>query len=779
MGGIGGWIAENILGNTNKFNAREAPVNAGNFAYGGVGGADEAANRYRNMAQGAQGRQGPQANYGEANTYQAAGQGARRGQVNLANAMAGRASGAVPSIAGMQAQQDMQRAAAAQASAAAGARGPAGLALAQQQAANQTANVHGQISNAAQINAANERLQAEQAAFGAMSGLRQTDQSSEGMAGQRAQFQAGLQQQQRGLNDAMTLGMTGFEHGVRQADLAGHQNYEQLNAANRQGTNAINAGVAGQNASAAGAAAMGGIQAAGQTAGAAFGLGNPPGKAAGGPVAVGTPYLVGEEGPELIVPMNDGMVIPAGPTKKILGRAEGGPVSGLRPSDVVLSTWGASPAGPEPAMEGALANAGYRMWQGRTNELLADKGANQRELDRVAHLRAVSPDLVNDEDLQLERAAKARAGIARKDEAKRVIEAAKEPAKEKPETPEKVTMASRMKAGLGALASSAGKAADSVDTAYHGPSSGYVPPQLIQVRADGGPVKGLQDLTASAPAHAHIEEAAQHYRPYAKSTVIHDTAAEKEAYYKDLSNQADALIAAMRDPLGRGATVPIEVDEVEDAPGPANWLVEYMSQREPVKVAARAFGGPIQGLQFGAINPMAGPATPSFDKVGPGGGMDVLGSLKAHSDFATRFQRQPGAGPMAYGAREEGGPVQGVKVVAPGEKGPELVTSSLYTPYEEPPEAKRVRQEHIQRRGRIGDVTVGVSANEGPPKVIARDDTDGIYAVEGPTGEILRTDPATATPGLAPQAKEKMAGLSGARISQLINALFHPRTSGR
>jgi phage-related minor tail protein len=35
-----------------------------------------------------------------------------------------------------------------------------------------------------------------------------------------------------------------------------------------------------------------------------------PGRAKGGPVRAGRPYLVGEEGPEIIVPKQSGMVVP-------------------------------------------------------------------------------------------------------------------------------------------------------------------------------------------------------------------------------------------------------------------------------------------------------------------------------------------------------------------------------------------------------------------------------------------------------------------------------------
>jgi phage-related minor tail protein len=35
-----------------------------------------------------------------------------------------------------------------------------------------------------------------------------------------------------------------------------------------------------------------------------------PGKAAGGPVSGGSPYIVGERGPELFVPSNSGAIVP-------------------------------------------------------------------------------------------------------------------------------------------------------------------------------------------------------------------------------------------------------------------------------------------------------------------------------------------------------------------------------------------------------------------------------------------------------------------------------------
>jgi len=47
-------------------------------------------------------------------------------------------------------------------------------------------------------------------------------------------------------------------------------------------------------------------------------------RAMGGPVSAGQPYLVGEQGPELVVPSGNGTVIPAGKTASMMGGSTGG-----------------------------------------------------------------------------------------------------------------------------------------------------------------------------------------------------------------------------------------------------------------------------------------------------------------------------------------------------------------------------------------------------------------------------------------------------------------------
>lgn len=194
-------------------------VNAA-FQYGGwAGGSHEAAVRYAGKAAQAQFRPGETIDYSHADQMRGLGLQSREGQSGIAGLMDARARGLVPSIAQMQADRQMGMAAAEQSSAAASARGPAGLALAQQGAAANTAAMQSNISNQAQINAATERLQAEQAAFGAYGGMRQGDLAGQSLDSQQAVEQARIRAAQRAQNDQYDLGMTSNEIGVQKAQL--------------------------------------------------------------------------------------------------------------------------------------------------------------------------------------------------------------------------------------------------------------------------------------------------------------------------------------------------------------------------------------------------------------------------------------------------------------------------------------------------------------------------------------------------------------------------------
>lgn len=217
-------------------------------------GATNLANKLQGNADAAQGRQGEHIDttgadlqHNNALTDRAVAYGARQQQVGMADMMRNRASGATPSIAGMRANQDIGRAVADQTSIAAGARGPAALALANQQAAAGSAGAISNISNTAQINSAQERSDAEKSAFAAYSGLRGGDQQqqatdlhAQGQDFSQAQAQAGMNADQRKANDAYTLGSQAQSIGVTGMQLGADMNRDaaeqsgHFNAAGRQ-----------------------------------------------------------------------------------------------------------------------------------------------------------------------------------------------------------------------------------------------------------------------------------------------------------------------------------------------------------------------------------------------------------------------------------------------------------------------------------------------------------------------------------------------------------------
>lgn len=65
-------------------------------------------------------------------------------------------------------------------------------------------------------------------------------------------------------------------------------------------------------------------------------------RAKGGPISAGQPYLVGEQGPELVVPSGNGTVIPAGKTAAMMSGG-GSPVGGMGGTTVINITTGADP----------------------------------------------------------------------------------------------------------------------------------------------------------------------------------------------------------------------------------------------------------------------------------------------------------------------------------------------------------------------------------------------------------------------------------------------------
>lgn len=198
-----------------------------NYQYGGrFGKADADARYFGDQARWAQERRGEQIDYRAAQGWEKGGLDQHNAQVGMADIMRARALGLTPSIAGMVGDRQMRQAAAEQSSAAASARGPAALALAQQGAAANTANMQSNISQQTQINAANERMQAEQSAFGAYTGIRQGDAQNQQMAAQQAQAQAGINAAQRAQNDAWSGANYDREIGINTTQLQAQGNKE-------------------------------------------------------------------------------------------------------------------------------------------------------------------------------------------------------------------------------------------------------------------------------------------------------------------------------------------------------------------------------------------------------------------------------------------------------------------------------------------------------------------------------------------------------------------------
>ncbi len=325
------------------------------YEFGGVPGlAKGMADRFHQQGDQAQGRTAGQANYSNAAQWGNNVASDRAAQGGAANLMMNRALGYTPSIAGQQASQDIgmlqrggqqqqQAAIAAQGAQAASARGAAGVALAQQSAANNSANASSaigaqtaqatqNISGQAQVNAAAERERAENNAANAFTNMRSGDTDMVEGDSRRAEFNAGLEDRQRGRNDAFTRDMADNERAVYDSKMKGDLT--------QQDTLARSYGADAASHQAQGAATQAGTRqlitsAATNAANSQYSDPNGGGRAKGGPVAVGTPYLVGEKGPELIVPRYDGTVIPAGPTAALLrggahARAKGGPTTGVR-----------------------------------------------------------------------------------------------------------------------------------------------------------------------------------------------------------------------------------------------------------------------------------------------------------------------------------------------------------------------------------------------------------------------------------------------------------------
>lgn len=145
----------------------------------------------------------------------------RRSQMDALGMMRQAALGEVPSVAQLQMQQGLDQAVRNQAAMASSARGMSALALAQQNAAVNTAMLNQRTASDQSILRAQE-MDAARGAYGGMAtGIRGLDEG-------RAATQAGLEAQQRGLNDQYQLGMYGQAGGLLQSQV------QARNEANQQ-----------------------------------------------------------------------------------------------------------------------------------------------------------------------------------------------------------------------------------------------------------------------------------------------------------------------------------------------------------------------------------------------------------------------------------------------------------------------------------------------------------------------------------------------------------------
>lgn len=207
------------------------------YTYGnqGQGFANREADYYRDQANAARGRTAFQADYGRANAWEQNSQEARGQQLSAMRMAKEAAMGLAPSQAEILSRANMDRAASAQASLAAGARGPAGLALAQQQAAAQTANAQAQINQQAYAGRAAEQEAARNSYAAQAAGIRGGDQSSQAQAANQAQYQANMKAQNRAQNDSTALAYEGNRGSVYGQNLQGSQNKSGQSNANYWG----------------------------------------------------------------------------------------------------------------------------------------------------------------------------------------------------------------------------------------------------------------------------------------------------------------------------------------------------------------------------------------------------------------------------------------------------------------------------------------------------------------------------------------------------------------
>lgn len=228
----------NITGLNQSSSAPSAPPTQKSTDWGGTAnGAQQAVQRYQGMGADASQRQGVQINYGNANQDRSDAaqarqmqQGAYGQQQNAANMYQNMANGQGPSLASSLMGQGMDKIVAGQASAAASARGPAGLAMAQQNAAANTANQQQQLNSnlgamrsQEQLNAMGGYANQTNNLQNAASGIRTSDYAGQTQDASQAEAQALSDRTQRQLNQDAQTGYERDASDVNKSQLVANQ----------------------------------------------------------------------------------------------------------------------------------------------------------------------------------------------------------------------------------------------------------------------------------------------------------------------------------------------------------------------------------------------------------------------------------------------------------------------------------------------------------------------------------------------------------------------------
>lgn len=345
----------------------------------GTSGADQDVQRYRSLGEAANNRAAYQLNYGNADSSLNLATGeignadnARGAQTDSLGLARSAAMGQAPSQAELLGRNTLDQGFQQQLAAASSARGGSiGQAAAMRAAQQGGAAYYQQGTNALAAMRANEMATARQDYANQAAGVRAGDLSSAGqyagigaLQAQEANAQGQLEMQQRQLNQQ------GQQFGEQKAfDVNTAQlNADLQNQALAQGDRQFQVGVGLQQQQNAY-----NLMGAGIGAGATFGAAMA--RAKGGPVSGGQPYLVGEQGPELVVPKKDGVVVPAPQTAEVMSLYEPPGMQLHQSLDGHAYLDAGAPPAPAPSLSGPYTGP----------------GAPRRSLGEVAAARAAVP----------------------------------------------------------------------------------------------------------------------------------------------------------------------------------------------------------------------------------------------------------------------------------------------------------------------------------------------------------------------------------------------------